>query len=104
VYTESLHANAERFLESFFMWIKVIIVLLFVALVVSLFSGYVFLLKDKGSSNRTWSSLSVRLVLAALLMGFLIYGVYTGQLGSNAPWDARLAKPTAEPLTLKQAQ
>jgi hypothetical protein len=79
------------------MWIKVIIVLLFIALVVSLFSGYVFLLKDKGSSYRTWNSLSVRLILAALLMGFLIYGVYTGQLGSKAPWDARLVNPTAEP-------
>lgn len=75
------------------MWIKVVIVLLFIALVVSLFSGYVFLLKDKGSTFRTWNSLSVRLVLAALLMGFLIYGVYTGQLGSNAPWDAALAAP-----------
>ena len=79
------------------MWIKVVIVLLFIALVVSLLSGYVFLLKDRGSSYRTWNSLSVRLILAALLMGFLIYGVYTGQLGSNAPWDARLANPTAEP-------
>jgi len=79
------------------MWIKVVIVLLFIALVVSLFSGYVFLLKDRGSSYRTWNSLSVRLILAALLMGFLIYGVYTGQLGSKAPWDAQLANPTAEP-------
>ncbi len=77
------------------MWLKVIIVLLFIALVASLFSGYVFLLKDKGSSFRTWNSLSVRLTLAALLMGFVIYGVYTGRLGSNAPWDARLAAPTA---------
>lgn len=77
------------------MWIKVVIVLLFIALVASLFSGYVFLLKDKGSTYRTWSSLTVRLVLAALLMGFVIYGVYTGQLGSNAPWDAELAAPRA---------
>lgn len=79
------------------MWIKVVIVLLFIALVVSLFSGYIFLLKDKGTTRRTWNSLSVRLILAALLMGFLIYGVYTGQLGSKAPWDAELANPTAEP-------
>lgn len=79
------------------MWIKLIIVLLFIALVVSLFSGYIFLLKDKGTTRRTWNSLSVRLILAALLMGFLIYGVYTGQLGSKAPWDAQLANPTAEP-------
>ncbi len=76
------------------MWIKFVIVLLFIALVVSLFSGYVFLLKDKGASYRTWHSLSVRLVLALLLMGFLIYGVYTGKLGSQAPWDAQRAAPT----------
>ena len=73
------------------MWIKVVIVLLFIALVVSLFSGYVFLLKDQGTTRRTWNSLTVRLVLAALLMGFLMYGLYTGQLGSKAPWDAQRA-------------
>jgi len=69
------------------MWIKVIIVLLFIALVVSLFSGYVFLIKDQGTTRRTWHSLTVRLILAVLLMGFLIYGVYTGRLASQAPWD-----------------
>lgn len=75
------------------MWLKVVIVLLFIALVVSLFSGYIFLLKDKGTTKRTWNSLGVRLILAVLMMGFLIYGVYTGRLGSKAPWDARLASP-----------
>jgi hypothetical protein len=83
--------------EGISMWIKVVIVLLFIALVVSLFSGYMFLMKDKGSTYRTWNSLTVRLILAALLMGFLIYGVYTGQLGSKAPWDAELGAPTAPP-------
>jgi hypothetical protein len=75
------------------MWLKVVIVLLFIALVVSLFSGYVFLLKDKGTTKRTWNSLGVRLILAALMMGFLIYGVYTGRLGSKAPWDTLSASP-----------
>jgi hypothetical protein len=77
------------------MWLKVVIVLLFIALVVSLFSGYVFLLKDKGTTKRTWNSLGVRLILAALMMGFLIYGVYTGRLGSKAPWDTQSASPAA---------
>ena len=71
------------------MWLKVVIVILFIALVVSLFSGLVFLVQDQGKTMRTWRSLSVRLAIAALLMGFLIYGLYTGQLGSNAPWDQR---------------
>jgi Protein of unknown function (DUF2909) len=77
------------------MWIKVVIVLLFIALLVSLFSGYVFLIKDQGTTRRTWHSLTVRLVLAVLLMGFLIYGVYTGQLASQAPWDAQRASQQA---------
>ncbi len=71
------------------MWLKVVIMILFVALVISLFSGLFFLLKDQGKTMRTWNSLGVRLILATLLMGFLFYGVYTGQLGSNAPWDQR---------------
>lgn len=70
------------------MWIKVVIIVLFVALVFSLGSGYLFLMKDRGGSRRTWHSLSFRLALATLLMGFLIYGVVSGKLGSKAPWDA----------------
>ena len=83
------------------MWLKVIIVFLFIALLVSLTSGFVFLMKDRGTTRRTWYSLSVRLVLAALLMGFLIFGVYTGRLGSNAPWDARRA-PIVTPPEMSQ--
>lgn len=79
------------------MWIKVVIVLLFIALLISLASGYVFLIKDKGTTRRTWNSLSVRLILATLLMGFLVYGVLTGQLGSKAPWDAYKAEPYKAP-------
>ncbi|MET0377632.1 MAG: DUF2909 domain-containing protein [Spongiibacteraceae bacterium] len=80
------------------MWIKVVIVFLFIALLASLVSGFVFLMKDRGTTRRTWHSLTVRLILAALLMGFLIFGVYTGRLGSNAPWDARHFTPT-QPAT-----
>ena len=77
------------------MWLKVVIVFLFIALSISLFTGLGFLMKNQGrdqESRAVWYSLTVRLVLAGLLMGFIIYGVYTGQLGSNAPWDARYAK------------
>ena len=75
------------------MWLKIIIVVLFIALLTSLFSGLAFLIKDKGSTFRTWHSLTVRLVLAALLMGFLIYGVASGKLASRAPWDAGPTSP-----------
>ncbi len=71
------------------MWLKIVIVVLFIGLLISLGSGFFFLLKDQGSTRRTWNSLGVRLLLATLLMGVLIYGVVSGQLGSQAPWDAR---------------
>lgn len=78
------------------MWIKVVIVCLFIALVISLFTSLAFLLKDREREDlhksRTWNALTVRLVLAGLLIGFLFYGVFTGQLGSKAPWDQRYAK------------
>ena len=72
------------------MWLKVVIVVLFIALVISLFTGFAFLIKDQGSGMRMWKSLSVRVTLVVLLMGFVFYGIFTGKLGSNAPWDARL--------------
>lgn len=77
------------------MWLKVVIVFLFVALTISLFTGLGFLMKNQGKdqeSRAVWYSLTVRLVLAGLLMGVIIYGIYTGQLASKAPWDARYAK------------
>jgi len=79
------------------MWLKVVILVLFAGLVISLGSGLFFLVKDKGETRRTWHSLGFRLVLAFLMMGFLVYGVVTGQLGSKAPWDARKA-PQAQQL------
>lgn len=79
------------------MWIKVAIVIVFIALVASLITGFVFLLKDESQSRRLWNSLAVRLGLASLLIGLLIYGVFTGQLGSKAPWDARRAVPIEQP-------
>lgn len=78
------------------MWLKVAIVVLFIALVASLSSGFWFLLKDQSGKRRTWYALSVRLLLATLLMGLLIYGIHTGLLGSNAPWDAYRAAPAEQ--------
>ena len=71
------------------MWLKIVIVVLFIALVISLFSGLFFLMQDRGTTMRTWQSLKVRLIIATLLMGFLFYGVFTGKLSSKAPWDQR---------------
>jgi len=80
------------------MWLKVIIVLLFLAILASLSGGLFFFFKDIGShSKRTLYALGTRVTLATLLLACVFYGLYTGQLGSTAPWDAgpATAKPSA---------
>jgi hypothetical protein len=75
------------------MVLKVIVVLLFISLLISLTSGLVFLLKDiESPTKRTLYALGVRIILAALLLITIFYGLYTGELGSNAPWDRKLTK------------
>ncbi|WP_439134295.1 twin transmembrane helix small protein [Pseudomaricurvus sp.] len=70
------------------MWLKIIIVILFIAVLISLSSALVFLLKDMGSqSKRTLYALGIRVSLAALLLSCIFYGLYTGKLNSSAPWD-----------------
>ena len=71
------------------MWLKIAIVVLFIATVASLSGGLYFLLNDIGSkSKRTLYALGVRVMLAVLLLGCIVYGLSSGQLGSTAPWDA----------------
>ena len=74
------------------MWLKIIILLLFVGVVVSLTSGLSFLLKDAGvaESKRTLYALGIRIVLASLMMLCVFYGFYSGILTSSAPWESRL--------------
>lgn len=69
--------------------LKVLIVVLMVALVASLGSGFYYLMLDQGDKTRrrTFHSLGVRLTLAVGLMTVIIYGVATGQLGHRNPWD-----------------
>lgn len=71
------------------MWLKIIILVLFVGVLLSLSSGLVFLLKDSNvpESKRTLYALGIRITLAALMMLCVIYGFYSGILQSQAPWD-----------------
>jgi hypothetical protein len=70
--------------------LKAAIVLLMLALVASLVSGFYFLMTDQGDKTRrrTFHSLGVRLGLAAGLMGLIVYGVASGQLGNRNTWDS----------------
>ena len=73
------------------MWIKPVIVILFILLLISLGSGLVFLVKDQGRTRRTLHSLGIRVTLAVTLMAVIGYGFYSGQLHSKAPWDAAIS-------------
>lgn len=72
------------------MWLKTAILIVFVALLLSLGSGLVFLFKDKGEGKRTMYALGIRVTLAATLMVLITYGVLSGQLRSQAPWGKEL--------------
>jgi hypothetical protein len=78
--------------------LKAAIVILLIALVASLGSGFYYLMMDQGdkSKRRTFHSLGVRLGLAAGLMAIIIYGVATGQLGHRNPWDAGPKSQTSQ--------
>lgn len=69
--------------------LKTLIVLLMIALVASLASGLIFLMSDQGNPDkkRLFASLGVRLGLGACLLLVIVYGVITGELGHQNPWD-----------------
>ena len=72
--------------------LKALILFLLAGVIISLFSGLVFLFKDSGvnESRRTLYALGIRISFATALLITVAYGFYTGQLrlGTNAPWHA----------------
>lgn len=61
--------------------LKVFIVILLIAVLISLMSGLYFLVKDQGKSNRVVNALLTRVILSAALLGLIIYGFLSGKLG-----------------------
>lgn len=78
--------------------LKAAIIVLMLALVASLGSGFYFLMLDQGDGEKrgTFHSLGVRLAIAFVLMALIAYGVATGQLGHQTPWDAGPASKSAQ--------
>jgi len=78
--------------------LKALIVIEFIALVICLSSGFVFLMKDIGvvpESKRTLYALGTRITIAALLMLTIGYGIQSGKLKNNAPWNQPQQAPNA---------
>lgn len=62
---------------------KILIIINLILILISLFSGVVFLAKDNGKSNRIVTSLTIRVALSICLIGLLLIGYYTGNLTPN---------------------
>ncbi|RCW67760.1 DUF2909 family protein [Marinobacter nauticus] len=63
--------------------LKLAIVVLLFAVIISLFSGLFFLIRDGGKTNRVVNSLAVRVSLSALLLAVVLIALWTGDLTLN---------------------
>ncbi len=69
------------------MWIKIAIIINFILLVISLFSGLFFVYKERGQGDKTFYILCLRVGLALSLLVLIGYGLAAGLIGHSAPWD-----------------
>jgi hypothetical protein len=60
------------------MFVKIIVVLLFLTILVSLSSGLVYLVKDKGESHRAVKALTYRIGLSVFAFLLLMVSFYAG--------------------------
>jgi|APFre7841882590_1041340.scaffolds.fasta_scaffold110267_2 hypothetical protein len=65
------------------MLIKIAIVVFLIIILGSLFSALFFLVKDKGSSDRTVKALTFRIGLSITLFILLVIGGYFGLIGHS---------------------
>lgn len=63
--------------------LKFLIVVLMLAVLVSLFSGLFFLIKDGGKTNRVLNSLALRVALSVLLLAVILISLWQGGLTLN---------------------
>ncbi len=59
---------------------KILIVLVLLAILGSLASGLIFLIKDNGKTDRTAKALTVRIGLSVFLFAMLMLGIFTGAI------------------------
>ena len=65
------------------MLVKLLVVTLLMAIVISLFSGLFFLVKDKGKTKRTVNALSIRIGLSVFAFILLMVAAATGLISPH---------------------
>ncbi len=63
--------------------LKILIVVLMLAVLVSLFSGLFFLIRDGGKTNRVLNALALRVALSVLMLAVILISVWQGGLTLN---------------------
>jgi hypothetical protein len=63
---------------------KLVLIFLLLAIVISLGSGLWFLAKDDRGSSRVLTALKIRVALSAFLVAFLVFGYFQGWISPNA--------------------
>lgn len=66
--------------------LRILIIVLFIAIVIALFSSLWSLLKRPSSDGTTANRLLWRVILSVLLILALVYGFNTGHLHPHSPW------------------
>ena len=74
--------------------LKLAIVVLLFAVIISLFSGLFFLIRDGGKTNRVVNSLAVRVSLSVLLLAVVLIALWTGDLTLNPTPGLHLPQST----------
>ena len=79
------------------MLIKTLIVITLLGIVGSLASALLFLVKDKGQTERTARALTVRIALSVSLFALLMLGIFTGHIKPHGIYPTpAMAVPPAD--------
>lgn len=63
---------------------KLVVLIVLAAILISLGSGLWFLAKDDQGSTRVLTALKIRVALSAALIGFLVVGYFQGWIATGA--------------------
>lgn len=77
----------------------IIIVILLLAIIISLFSGLFFLLKDDGNSKRTVNALTWRVGLQVLLIVVLVVAYFMGWIRPHDVYPTQGQQPATAAQT-----